>query len=155
MEYQLFAITWIFKNLFRCIVNKKRQFKNTQIVQLHVTKKESWVRNFILDELVLNIINKLMQSYIPINTCWIKSLWIYYHDLFMSSSWHLSLWFCNPKLFNHILPPSTSNPNPMFYNKILPISNILEVLTSKTNSFQVPNNFYSINFVIISPTTQP
>jgi hypothetical protein len=40
MEYPLFAVTWIFKNLFRCIVTKKRQFNNTKIAQLHVTKKE-------------------------------------------------------------------------------------------------------------------
>jgi hypothetical protein len=52
-------------------------------------------------------------------------------------------------------PPSTSSPNPIFYNKILPISNILEVLTSEKNSFQVPNNWYSTSFVIISPTTHP
>jgi hypothetical protein len=125
------------------------------LLSLTLQRRKSWVRNFILDELVLNIISKLVQAYIPMGTCWIKSLWIYYHDLFMSSSWHLSLWFHNPKPPNHILPPPTSNPNPMFYNKILPISNILEVLTSKKNSFQVPNNLYSISFVIISPTIQP
>jgi hypothetical protein len=129
MEYPLFAVTWIFKNLFRCIVNKKRQ----KLLSFTLQRRKSWVRNFILDDLALNIISKLVWAYIPIGICWIKSLSIYYHDLFMSSSWHLTLWFRNPKPFNH--PPLTSNPNPMFYNKILLISNILYVLTNKKNSF--------------------
>jgi hypothetical protein len=118
-------------------------------------RRKYWVRNFILDELALNIIGKLVRMYIPIGTCWIKSLWFYYHYLFMSSSWRLRLWFHNPKPSNHILSPLTSSPNPIFYNEILLIFNILEVFTSEKNSFQVPNYLYSTNFVIISPTTHP